>query len=206
MWVVYVPRTDPTLQKLAQAWAPIRQTKGDAKKAKLEDAIAKAAEDKKYRVVVVKYPDAIPNPSSLDKDDVVYVMGGHCRGSSENVTWPDNHKNPIRYDEVADRLVDAGLRSDFKGEIKVYSCQSGIGGDEAFGKRFAAYLRNSKNFTCRIWAYTGNISTDYINAESGVKSKGLVEELRQQGGIHKFMQLQTGSLYVKRTMNSKDEM
>ena len=215
MWVIYVPRTDTMLQNLAEAWAPIRQTKGDAKKATLgDDATAKAAIDKKHRIVVVMYPKAIQNAATLDKDDVVYIMGGHCMGSSANLTWPDNAQNPIPFNEVGDRLVNAGLRHDFQGAIKVYSCQSGIGGNDAFGKRFANYMRDIKNFTCPIWAYSGNISTDYINTKPSatepaairMKARNIVPELREEGGVHKFMQIQARDPYRKRGKDSKDKM
>ena len=213
MWVVYVPRDDEPLKKVAEAWIPIRATKGGEKKLGA-DVSTHAATDRKHGVVVVKYPDAIPDASTLTNLDVVYVMGGHCVSGSENVTWPDNHKNPIRYNEVADRLVTAGLRSEFAGKIKVYSCQSGVGGDDAFGKRFANYMRTDKHFTCEFWAYSGNISTDYINTQPGAqattqekrKAMGVVHTLKEQGGVHKFMQLVVGRPYTARAKDSKDLM
>jgi hypothetical protein len=210
MWVIYVPRDDETLKKVAEAWIPIRATKGGEKKL-VSDVNTHAATDRKHRVVVVKYPAVIPDASTLTNLDVVYVMGGHCTGGSENVTWPDNHKNPIKYDEVANRLVTAGLQDDFAGKIKVYSCQSGVGGDDAFGKRFANYMRGDKHFTCEVWAYTGNIGTEYINAKPGegasgkekIKAMQLMEELREAGGIHKFMQPMVAKPYIARAKDSK---
>ena len=229
MWVVYVPREDAKLKQLADAWIPIRDEKGVAKKVGA-DTSTHSTIDRKYRVTVVQFPNAIPDASSLTNKDVVYVMGGHCVANSENVTWPDNHKNPIAYSVVADRLVSAGLRNDFAGEIKVYSCQSGVG-DEAFGKRFANYMRGTKGFGCAVWAYTGNISTNYINTAMAnyekpperpdqreeekrevrkkllekTQAKTVIEELRD-GGIHKFMQLQVARPFTERAKESKRPM
>lgn len=213
MWVVYVPRDDATLKILADAWVSVRDTKGTATKVNA-DPSEHLALDRKYRVVVVQYPNAIPEASSLTNLDVVYVFGGHCSSGSENVTWPNNSQNPLKYDEVANRLVSAGLTSEFKGKIKVYSCQSGQGGENAFGKRFANYMRTEKGFSCEIWAYSGNISTDYINTQPPStastaekrKAMGIVGSLREEGGIHRFMQIQTGTLYTKRAGVSKDLM
>jgi hypothetical protein len=211
MWVVYVPRGDATLKQIAEAWIPVRETKGVAKKDGA-DLSTHSATDRRYRVLVVQHPDAIPEASSLTNLDVVYVMGGHCTSGSENVTWPDNNQNPIKYDVVADRLVSAGLRSDFAGKIKIYSCQSGVGGDQSFGKRFADYMRGDKGFGCDVYAYSGNISTDYINTQPGNdaptkekrKAMGVIADLREEGGIHKFMQLVVGRPYTKRARDSKD--
>ena len=73
---------------------------------------------------------------------------------------------PLRYNEVADRLIKPGLRTTFRGAIKLWHCHSGVAGDTAYAKRFADYVRGEGYNSCDYYGYLGAVTSYYTKRDS----------------------------------------
>jgi hypothetical protein len=96
------------------------------------------------------------------KDGVIYLRG-HCM---PNQSYLESGGSKLDYKEVADRLFDSGIDSEFAGKIKCYNCHSGEGGDQSFLALFSQYMYKKKGLTrCTYWGYDGAL--DSMAGQSG---------------------------------------
>jgi len=89
----------------------------------------------------------------------IYVRG-HCLVGSPTV-FSKSTGNPhghLKFNEVADRLIDTGLRVDFSGKIKCYNCHSAEG-IVPFAQLFADYLYDKGYKQCTYYGYEGALES-----------------------------------------------
>ena len=131
---------------------------------------------------VVHY-SKIKNPVLYFTDDgEIYVHGHGDAGDPEISPGKGTLGSDLNYREVADRLIKTGLKKDFHGKIKLYSCMSGVGRsgpNTSFANLFANYMRSQGYNNCTYHGYIGYLSGK--RTENGYKDTALIDGVDKKG-------------------------
>jgi len=117
--------------------------------------------------------------------EAVYYDSPHPNGTIENLPWgvrieivghggAGNHGiqtsggNELTYSDVADRLIEHGLRKRHPRTISINTCSSAVPtlGSQCFAAKFANYMRSEGYLLISVLGYFGAIDGEY-NKEPG---------------------------------------
>jgi len=97
---------------------------------------------------------------SLSEFDEIYLVGhGHPVSLARDAfyTGAQGESGRLPYEYACDRLIRSGLRPDWSGDLKIFSCYSANCGAMRFGERSlasvcASYLKE-KGYACKVYGY-----------------------------------------------------
>jgi hypothetical protein len=147
----------------------------------------------KWYHIVHYAPPGVPNPLFLAAWQSTIYIQGHGKAGDEHLTRaPGVTEGRLLYRDVAERLVRTGLRKSFRGVIKLWICDSGLGRNkggletkqddlsedetQSFGRLFADEMRNRGYVNCRYQGYFGTVSSRYEKAFFGDDNHSMAQQ------------------------------
>ena len=162
----------------AKAWANF---KNKSNKNKSEDDTRS-----RYKVVVYKPKVTSQNLSKMQTGQI-YILGHGAAGYGNIADIDGTGGVELNAQQVAERLIESGLKPAFSGKIKCYNCHSATSqnGKPAFAALFAEEMRKRQYEHCQYFGYDSSISAAYTDSGLGGTHKHAL--LKQDLDLERYL-------------------